>query len=590
MSESRPSPWRAGVELVAPHRRQFAGLGLVLTLSSAVALVAPLLIRAFIDRALAGDPQSSLIEIAGAYVALSIASPAVELVVFASSTSLIWRIVNDFRVRLARHVLRLPREFHTSRSPGALVERIDGDLTALADFAATFVLTLIRVALTAAGAVVVVGFFDVRVAVALVVYVVVAVGGLFAIRSRAVDASEVERGALGHLYGHLEELLAGVDDLRSNDGGPWALDVHRVDAHHAFHAAQHRERAIIWVWHGATGIVTGGTFVGLVMAAYGTRSGWITLGTAFLLFQYTQVLANPIFALVEQLQEIQKAAGGFRRALELLTREPTASSRGAAVLPPGAPSIAFDHVGFAYEDDMVLHDCSFVLGAGQSLGVVGRTGSGKSTLSRLVTGDLGADSGSVRLGGVDMADIDPDGIGHRIGVVTQEVYLFGGTLRDNVTIFDRSIPDAEVHAALVRVGLADRLLDVDHGLDTPIDGTGSDLSAGEAQLLGLARVLVRNPSVVILDEATARVDPATEHQLSAAMAELLAGRTAVVIAHRLRTLDVVDHILVLDHGRVVEFGPRAELLARESTFARLSALTAADDDDVDESTSTGGSR
>lgn len=225
-------------------------------------------------------------------------------------------------------------------------------------------------------------------------------------------------------------------------------------------------------------------------------------------------------------------------------------------------------------DERVLHEVTLAIGAGRSVGVVGRTGSGKTTLSRLVLRLIEATHGEVRLGGVPIAGIPLAELRRRVAMIPQEVELFSGTVRDNVTLFDDAPTDAQVAAALHRVGLSSI---ADGGVRRRLGSGGAGLSAGEAQLLALARVWLRDPDLVVLDEATARVDPVTEARLGAAIAELLAGRTAVVIAHRLSTLRHVDEIVVLDHGAVVEHGTHGALAADlHSRFHHLLELALED--------------
>jgi ABC-type multidrug transport system fused ATPase/permease subunit len=215
----------------------------------------------------------------------------------------------------------------------------------------------------------------------------------------------------------------------------------------------------------------------------------------------------------------------------------------------------------------VLHDVDLAIVAGRSVGVVGRTGSGKTTFSRLVLRLVEATAGSVTIGGVPIADVPMGELRRRAALVPQEVELFNGTIRDNVTLFDPTPTDRAVADALRSVGL-DAL--ADGGIDRPLGGGGAGLSAGEAQLLAMARVWLRDPDLVVLDEATARVDPVTERRIEAAMRELMRGRTTIVIAHRLSTLAEVDDIAVFEAGRIVEFGPREVLVADAAgRFRRL---------------------
>jgi ATP-binding cassette, subfamily B, bacterial len=278
---------------------------------------------------------------------------------------------------------------------------------------------------------------------------------------------------------------------------------------------------------------------------------------------------------VDQLETVQKANGAMVRVIDLLAVQPSIVDRSTEhdtiTPPPGPLSIAFKGVTFDYGDnETVLRDVDMNIAAGRSVGVVGRTGSGKTTLSRLLLRLVEATDGTLELGGVPIADIPMRHLRERVALIPQEVELFSGTVRDNVTMFDAAPGDDRVIAALHKAGLSTL---VDGGIHRPLGAGGAGLSAGEAQPLALARVWLREPDLVVLDEATARVDPRTEEKIEQAVTQLMHGRTTVIIAHRLSTLARVDEIVVLDHGRVVEHGDRGMLVAdTDSRFHRLLEL------------------
>jgi ABC-type multidrug transport system fused ATPase/permease subunit len=266
------------------------------------------------------------------------------------------------------------------------------------------------------------------------------------------------------------------------------------------------------------------------------------------------------------------------RVIDLLAVEPKIRDDGTTTPSEGPLSIEFRNVAFDYGDDQpVLESINLCLAPARSVGLIGRTGSGKTTLSRLVLRLVEATGGSVLLGGVPIEDIPRGELRRRVALVPQEVELLSGTIRDNVTLFDETPSDDAVVAALRNAGL-DAL--ADGGIHRNLGAGGAGLSAGEAQLLALARVWLRNPDIVVLDEATARIDPATEALLETAIARLTLGRTTLIIAHRLSTLRHVDEIVVLDHGRVVEHGNRVDLAGDlESRYRNLLEL-ALDDEAV----------
>ncbi len=341
-----------------------------------------------------------------------------------------------------------------------------------------------------------------------------------------------------------------------------------------------RESAFLGMWWAVQGAVVAGTVVSLVASTALVMSGAMSIGTAFLLFQYVLLIERPLEDVVHELQTVQKATGAMRRVADLIAVQPSIVDAGTTSPAGGPLDVTFADVGFEYgADQPVLADVSVALGAGHSVGIVGRTGSGKTTFSRLVLRLIEPTHGTVALGGVPIVEIPKSELRRRVALVPQEVELFGGSIRDNVTLFDPEPSDDEVIDALRAVGL-DGL--VDGGINRALGAGGAGLSAGEAQLLAMARVWLRDPDLVVLDEATARVDPVTEAKLESAINKLMEDRTTLVIAHRLSTLRDVDEIVVFDDGRVVEHGDRGAL-AQDPTsrFHRLSTLALDDLDALD---------
>jgi ATP-binding cassette subfamily B protein len=290
----------------------------------------------------------------------------------------------------------------------------------------------------------------------------------------------------------------------------------------------------------------------------------------YLIFAYTQVLLRPVEQISRQLQELQQAGASLRR-IQTLFGERSTIVDGAFELPPGSLSIEFVDATFGYvAEEPVLNRVSFRLEAGGVLGVLGRTGIGKSTLAKLLLRLHDPDHGQICLGGLDIRDVRLDSLRQRVGLVTQEIQIFHASLRNNLSLFDGTVSDARMREILADLGLDDWLRRLPQGLDTVLTPYGAGMSAGEAQLLAFARVFVRDPGLVILDEASSRLDPATERRLEHAIDRLLERRTGVVIAHRLATIQRVDQILILGSEGVREWG-RREVLERDasSAFSRL---------------------
>lgn len=586
------SRWRALAALLRPDSRRWVGLGLSVALASGLSLAGPLVVRRIIDMAADGAAAEQLTSLALLYLALAIATQLITVVVSWFATVTAWHTTNQIRLQLAGHVLGLDHEFHRRHTPGELIQRVDGDVTSVSDFLGRVVPRVVGAAAMVVGMVAVLAVVDWRLAIGALAYVVLSAGLIVRGRHRAVGEASDEMGAYAQLYGGIEERLTAAEDLRANGAGSHAMWRFIEESAGAMHRSVRRESAFLRLWWAVQGSVAVGSSVSLVAGALLVSNGSISLGTAFLMFQYVLLLERPLEDVVQQLETVQKANGAMVRVIDLLAERPTIIDAGTTCPAAGPLAIDFDAVSFGYasighssldhspadtgtsDDDRVLHQISLSIGAGRSVGIVGRTGSGKTTLSRLVVRLVEATDGQVRLGGVAIADIPMVELRRRVALIPQEVELFSGTVRDNVTLFDPDPTDQQVAGALHRVGLSAL---VTGGIHRELGAGGAGLSAGEAQLLALARVWLREPDLVVLDEATARIDPATEVQLETAIAELMRGRTTIVIAHRLSTLRHVDEIVVLDHGIVVEHGTREALAADTSgRFHQLLALALED--------------
>jgi ATP-binding cassette, subfamily B, bacterial len=569
--------WRALAALLRPDAWRWVGLGALVATGSGLILTGPLIVRSIVDRATAGTTTSALSRLAVLFLLVAVATQLINMAVAWMATVTAWHTTNGIRIRLARHVLGLSHGFHRRHTPGELIQRVDGDVTSVSDFMGRVIPRATGALLTMVGMIGVLVVVEWRLALGAVVYVSVAVAVIIRGRHRAVGEASDEMGSYARLYGGIEERLTAAEDLRSNGAGAHAMWRFVEDSADALGSAVRREKAFLRMWWVVDGSVAAGSVVSLITSGLLVSRGVITVGDAFLLFQYVLLLSRPLEDLVDQLETVQKANGAMVRVIDLLAVEPEIRDDGAISPPAGPLTVEFRDVSFDYGDEQaVLQSIELSFAAGRSVGIVGRTGSGKTTLSRLVLRLVDATSGTVALGGVPIEQIPLTELRHRVALVPQEVELLSGTVRDNVTLFDGGPSDADVELALRNAGLGAL---ADGGIHRRLGAGGAGLSAGEAQLLALARVWLRNPDIVVLDEATARIDPDTEARLEDAVARLTLGRTTLIIAHRLSTLRHVDEIVVLEHGRLVEHGHRADLADDiDSRYRHL--LELALDDDV----------
>jgi len=565
-----------------PEGRKLSALAVFLVAGTAVQLASPQIIRAFIDTAAHGGADASLERLwmlAGLFIAVTLLAQVLQIGSTYFSEQLGWSATNRMRQDLADHALRLDMAFHTAKSPGELIERVDGDVAALAAFFSQFILQIIGGALLLAGILVVLYLQDWRIGVLLTGFAVVAGLVLHAIRQIAGGRWERLREAWSAFSGFLEERLAGLDDVRANGGGPHVMRrMGEVNAELlvANVAAARRGH---WIFLTASALFSIGFGLALALGVWLFQRGEATIGTVFMFMQYAGMMSLPIMLIGQQLQQFQAATASLNRIRDLRAIQPALTDgpgAGWEGLRTQAPVVGFQDLTFAYRADTpVIRNLDLKVPSGEVIGLLGRTGSGKTTLTRLLFRLYDPQGGAVTLDGVDIRQARLDELRGRIGLVTQEVQLFDASIRDNATLFDPAIDDARIIEVLTDLGLGEWLARQPEGLGTVLRA-GGGLSAGEAQLLAFARVFLKDPGLVVLDEASSRLDPATDQMIERALDRLLGAdgsgrrRTAIIIAHKLSTVQRADRIAILDQGRLVETGRRTDLEADpESAYARL---------------------
>ncbi|MGE5579439.1 MAG: ABC transporter ATP-binding protein [Bacillota bacterium] len=551
-------------------------LAVLLIISTALQVWSPQVIRDFIDAAVGGSSFAVLQRLAALYTALAVGQRLFSAWGQYLGDDVGWRATNSLRSDLIGHCLSLGPSFHKAHSPGELVERIDGDSASLAELFSRLVAGLAANALFLAMALGVLFRTNLLAGATVALSSGFALFVLLRMRKAASPLWAKVMESMARFYGCLGEWIEGMEDLKACGASGWVL--RRLHENARLWYPWHRRAMMARFRAGAAGLFLfgAGTVAALAVAAALFLKGRITFGTAFAIFTYAEMVRRPLEQLELNLRGMQSAGGSLSRVSELLASKPAVSDSSACesspALPQGAESVEFANVTFSYEGDagVVLDNISFRLEPGRVLGVLGRTGAGKTTIARLLFRFYDPDSGEVRLGGKDIRSLRLADLRRRVALVTQDVQILQASLRDNLTFFDRSIPDQRLCSALNEVGLGQWLAALPEGLDTVIGPGGRDLSAGEAQLVAFARLSLRDPAVIILDEASSRLDPATESSLEAAVSASLKGRTGVIIAHRLATLERTDDILILEGGRIVEHGRRVDLVADPSSrYSRL---------------------
>jgi ABC-type multidrug transport system fused ATPase/permease subunit len=542
-------------------------LATLLLLSIGLQLLIPQILSRFIDTARAGGAAEVLARLALLFLIVALAGQLISALSVYASENVGWTATNRLREDLALHCLRLDLPFHNARTPGEMIERVDGDVTQLSTFFSQFVIKVLGNMVLLVGILLLLYRADWRVGLAYTVFAITALITLRRLLESAVPYWKESRQASAVLLGFLEERLSGTEDIRASGAVPYVMARLAQALRNQFEKARQAWLRGTMMWATTAGLLVVGNALAFGIGAFLLRRGIITVGTIYLFFHYTEMLRRPLEQITRQMQELQRASASIGRVSDLLALR-SAITDGAERLPSGALSLAMDHVSFGYGEDLVLKDISFTLAPGRVLGLLGRTGSGKTTLGRLLVRFYDPTTGLIRLGSIGIRDISLNEVRSRVGLVTQDVQIFHASVRDNLTFFDHRISPARLLEVLRELEMLDWVQALPEGLDTKIGPRV--LSAGEAQLLAFARVFFKDPGLVVLDEASSRLDPATEQRVERAVDALLRNRTAIIIAHRLSTVHRADEILILEEGRIIESGARAMLAADPtSRFAGL---------------------
>ncbi|MBD8837543.1 ABC transporter ATP-binding protein [Paenibacillus sp. CFBP 13594] len=554
-----------------PVKGRLALLLIMLLTSTGLQLLNPQIIKRFIDTAASGGVLTNLVQLAGIFLVVAVFNQLITVAVSYLGNDVAWRATNQLRGDLLKHCLRLDMRFHNVKTPGEMIERVDGDVTSISNFFAMFIVQVIGSFVLLAG---ILGFmFSVNVPIALVMTVFTLLSILFMvfIRNLGVDSSKNERAASASLFGLIEERIAGIEDVQANGHVPYVMNRFYRTMRTVFRKGRKAWLLRVIPWNTTVVLFALAVTAVLLLGVHYYMEGLISIGTLFLIYQYTQMLNDPIEMLGDQVQEFQKAKSGMLRSRELLSMQSVIEEGIEEQLPEGPLGLEFNQVHFSYNQDKpVLQDINFAIKPGERLGIIGRTGSGKSSLSRVLLRLYNLDRGTIRVGGTDITKLSLQALYRRVGMVTQDVQLFDGTLRDNLTLFNGDVSDQMIKETTDRLGLSQWINSQPEGLDTYLAAGGASLSAGEAQLFALTRVFLTEPSLVILDEPSSRLDAATESMLQSAIDQLMKQSTGVIIAHRLATLEKVDRIMVLGDGKILEFGAREELASNPAShYARL---------------------
>jgi len=543
----------------------------VVAAATALSLAGPALLAYAIDRGVREGDRAALDRAGAGFLALTLALPMLrrgETLLMAATAE---RFLAAVRVKAFDRLCGLPLAVFEREPPGGLVARLTSDVEALAEMARTAVPALVSNILLALFAVITLVLLSPVLAAVCAVGLPITVVASAAYRRRTRSLYARERERVGDLMADLSEDLAGVAEIqafgRQADRQSRFAQRNRrvVEANLATAAARNRLRPAMGLAKTVSRVAV------LTAGAALVGSGDVAVGVAAAFPLYVGRLFEPVEDLTEELLDtLQSGQAALSRVVAVIDAPAAVAEQPDATDLPATGDLEFVGVDFAYQSGrQVLSGVTLRVAPGERVALVGRTGAGKSTLAKLVVRAYDPDAGSVRFGGVELRHATMASVQARLALVAQEDHLFAGTLADNVRLARPAATDDQVAAALETLGALERFLRAPDGLATRVSAGGGQLSAGERQLLSLARVVLADPAVVVLDEATSHLDPRAEADVALALERALAGRSVVVIAHRLSSAERAERVLVLEGGRLVADGPHQRLLESSAPYRRL---------------------
>jgi ATP-binding cassette subfamily B protein len=569
---ARDARWVIGraMRMLRPYRRDVVVGAALIVLWTASITAGPIFLKYGIDNGITPGDLSVLNKVIVAYVVVA----ALAYVVYRLQVMVISRagegFLRDLRIRVFDHLQRLSMAFYDRSKAGVLVSRMTSDIDSLSELVQFGLVQLTMNVLLLVFAMVIIAVASWKLLLLCLIALPFVVAASIKFQRDSNEAYLSVRDRIGDTLTRLQEGIAGVRIIQAFGREP--IEVGRFSEMNNQLYDAHMRSVFTQAWYlpvielaglGTTALVVG--FGGAMVIG-----GTVTLGDLALVITMVMFLFEPVQQLSQLFNTVQSAGAGLKKLFELLDTPVDVDERlGAVDLPPRG-EIVLDSVSFAYGDGpRVLDDVSLAIRPGERLALVGPTGAGKSTVAKLIARMYDPTEGRITFGGVDLRDATLASLRERIVVVPQEGFLFTGTIRDNVRIARADATDAEVEAALRAIGAYERFAALPEGFDTEVNERGSRLSAGEKQLVSLARAALVDPAVLILDEATSSLDPGTEFLVEQAMGILMEGRTVIVIAHRLSTAERADRVGVVTGGRLVELASHDELMAREGHYAQL---------------------
>jgi len=555
---------------VQPYRGVFIGL-IVLTVAAAVlGTVRPALIQRMIDVDISTNDWAGLNRSTLWLLALLVVNTLVSYLQTYYGGWLGQYIVRDIRTDLYRHLLSLKLSFFDRTPIGVLVTRNISDVETLADVFSEGLAAMVGDLLQIIFLMIFMFYTNWQLALISLSVIPLLLFSTYVFKEKVKGSFQEVRNAVAKLNSFVQEHLTGMNVVQIFNNQE--REYRKFEAINQEHTKANIKSVLYYSIYFPVAEVLGAIGVGLLVwyAAQGQIAGSISKGELIAFIMYNSLFFRPIRQIADRFNTLQLGLVSTERLLKLLDNKDLVATSGTQPVPQLQGDVQFDHVSFAYnEPEWVLKDISFHVKPGQTIAFVGATGAGKTSIINLLSRFYDIQKGHIRVDGQDLREYDLSQLRRQIGVVLQDVFLFAGSIRDNITLGNRDISDAKIWEAAGLVGAQRFIERLPGGLDYPVMERGATLSVGQRQLISFVRALVYEPSVIVLDEATSSVDSETEELIQEAIDKLMEGRTALVIAHRLSTIQKADRIIVLDRGEIKETGTHDELLRHGGYYAQL---------------------
>ena len=555
---------------VLPYRRRALAALLLIAVVTAADLLLPYLFSRAIDEVTGAQRLRALNALGAAFVLIVVVRFFATWGEFRLISWLGNRVVFDLRNRMFRHLQTLSVSYIDRRGVGSIMSRIQNDVSVINEFFGEGITGVFSNLLILVGIVGVMLWTDWRLALLAFLVMPLMIGFMSVWRRRAIETYRATRRTISIVNGSLAEGIAGVRVAQAFTREPTSYRAFRGLNQANLDASVDAARLSSYLFPvvnflaaiaTATIVAIGGRFV---------AGDSLSIGELVLFIALIDRFFEPIRDLSQQYNLLQAAMASGERIFEVLDVEPEVRDKPDAYpLPPITGRVDYDHVRFGYGETEILHDVDLHVLPGQTVAFVGETGAGKTSMVNLLLRFVDVWSGAVKIDGHDVRDVTQASLRAQLGIVLQDTFLFGGTVRDNIAFARPDAPIAEIERAARDVGAHDFVAGLPEGYDTEIQERGALLSVGQRQLLSFARVLVADPRILILDEATSSIDTQTERVIQQALRRLLQGRTSFVIAHRLSTIREADLVVVMDQGRILEQGTHDELIARQGAYYGL---------------------